>query len=78
MSFNPGDAVQLKTGGPAMTVRETASKEGIEQVICDWFDKGGLARGQISGNEPCGHTFRRSRPFLLWPRTFAVDKGGPL
>ncbi len=33
-SFNKGDIVELKSGGPPMTV---AQVEG-ERVLCQWFD----------------------------------------
>ena len=36
--FQPGDTVELKSGGPDMTVRET-TPEG--DVICEWFDRRG-------------------------------------
>jgi len=32
--MKPGDVVQLKSGGPHMTVR-TVDKDGM--VVCDWF-----------------------------------------
>ena len=35
MSFQPGEVVQLKSGGPRMTVEEI---EG-DQVDCTWFEK---------------------------------------
>jgi uncharacterized protein YodC (DUF2158 family) len=33
--FKPGDVVQLRSGGPFMTV----SSVGGEQVTCVWFEK---------------------------------------
>ena len=40
VQFTPGDVVQLKSGGPKMTVAavETGSG-GRTQYICEWFDK---------------------------------------
>lgn len=35
-SFNPGQVVRVKSGGPAMTVMH--SKEN-GRVACEWFDK---------------------------------------
>jgi uncharacterized protein YodC (DUF2158 family) len=32
--FKPGDVVQLKSGGPKMTVRELEDQTG---VVCVWF-----------------------------------------
>ncbi len=42
MSFTPGDVVQLKSGGPRMTVREVA---GDNDVYCEWFDQKDVKRG---------------------------------
>lgn len=35
MNFKPGDVVQLKSGGPAMTVSEVSPNVGI---VCHWFN----------------------------------------
>lgn len=35
-NLKPGDVVELKSGGPAMTVKGTAY--GTEGLICSWFD----------------------------------------
>jgi len=43
MDFAPGDVVQLKSGGPVMTV-ETIDKDGVtgrDAVFCVWFEKVG-------------------------------------
>jgi uncharacterized protein YodC (DUF2158 family) len=32
--FKPGDVVQLKSGGPAMTV----SDKSAGQTVCEWFE----------------------------------------
>lgn len=34
--FKPGDVVQLKSGGPLMTIAHYASD--FEQFWCEWFD----------------------------------------
>jgi uncharacterized protein YodC (DUF2158 family) len=40
--FTVGDVVQLKTGGPRMTVEHIwKNAHGIMTVRCTWFDKGG-------------------------------------
>ncbi|BBD98875.1 DUF2158 domain-containing protein [Sphingobium amiense] len=41
MSFEPGDVVRLKSGGPLMTVEQvgTAAMTGEDTVWCVWFEK---------------------------------------
>jgi uncharacterized protein YodC (DUF2158 family) len=40
MAFKVGDVVQLKSGGPIMTVTaETKDLQGITRLLCAWFDK---------------------------------------
>jgi uncharacterized protein YodC (DUF2158 family) len=34
-TWKPGDIVQVKSGGPAMTV---AGDDTLGRVICEWFD----------------------------------------
>jgi uncharacterized protein YodC (DUF2158 family) len=43
MNFEPGDVVQLKSGGPHMTVEQVgaAAMTGEETVWCVWFEKVG-------------------------------------
>ena len=36
----PGDQVRLKSGGPALTVRQIIPNDQGTFVHCDWFDKG--------------------------------------
>ena len=38
MSFKKGDVVQLKSGGPNMTVHSTWSSVSGESVNCEWFN----------------------------------------
>ena len=42
-TFNVGDVVQLKSGGPLMTVNGTGddSMTGEFKVYCTWFDQKG-------------------------------------
>jgi uncharacterized protein YodC (DUF2158 family) len=46
MEFNPGDVVQLKSGGPLMTVEQVGQKAmtGESAVWCTWFEKVGNRR----------------------------------
>ena len=39
-SFSPGDVVQLKSGGPRMTVAGPSEVHGADHVSCDWFEDG--------------------------------------
>ena len=42
MSFKPGDVVQLKSGGPPMTVEQIGKDMAeIETVWCTWSEKVG-------------------------------------
>jgi uncharacterized protein YodC (DUF2158 family) len=34
--FKAGDVVQLKSGGPLMTILEVASRDGRDMVHCIW------------------------------------------
>lgn len=47
--FNPGDIVQLKSGGPAMTVAEENTYEKGE-YICIWFKGASKERGSFHGD----------------------------
>jgi uncharacterized protein YodC (DUF2158 family) len=37
--FKKGDVVQLKSGGPKMTITNPRQTDGT--VFCEWFDKDG-------------------------------------
>lgn len=43
-TFEVGDVVQLKSGGPQMTVtlaeNQTIQLDGVEKIACDWFVNG--------------------------------------
>jgi uncharacterized protein YodC (DUF2158 family) len=40
MNFSIGDVVQLKSGGPLMTVTDVgAGMDGTPMIDCVWFDK---------------------------------------
>ncbi len=43
MSFEPGDMVRLKSGGPTMTVEQVGKKSmtGEDAIWCVWFEKVG-------------------------------------
>lgn len=36
--FQPGDVVQLKSGGPSMTVSHTVGGIGGDKLVCKWFE----------------------------------------
>ena len=40
-SLNPGDVVQVKSGGPKMTVITVGDNYGSPVVWCEWFDEKG-------------------------------------
>ncbi len=40
--FQPGDVVQLKSGGPRMTVESVTGENGPVIIHCSWFDKNNL------------------------------------
>ena len=41
MSFQIGDTVELKSGGPAMTIASLDSSMGVLSAHCLWFDRNG-------------------------------------
>lgn len=49
--FNPGDIVQLKSGGPKMTVtgvrKDSFDQEGKEEVHACWFSGSKLENGSF-------------------------------
>jgi len=42
--WNVGDVVQLKSGGPIMTVTETGEYQGKITIWCTWFKNGDKAQ----------------------------------
>jgi uncharacterized protein YodC (DUF2158 family) len=46
ISFQPGNVVQLKSGGPVMTVVGEYLVMGVStgQVYCEWFDNKNVAK----------------------------------
>ena len=40
-----GDVVQLKSGGPLMTVHSIGNYNGIESASCMWFEKNKQEKG---------------------------------
>jgi uncharacterized protein YodC (DUF2158 family) len=44
LSFQIGDTVELKSGGPAMTIARLESEMGVLRAQCQWFDKNGTAQ----------------------------------
>lgn len=43
--FKIGDAVNLKSGGPRMTIQKDSEVAG--QVVCQWFDENALRTGDF-------------------------------
>lgn len=46
-NFKPGDVVQLKSGGPLMTIENVGNYGGVAKAHCQWFD----------GPKSCADTF---------------------
>jgi len=42
--IKPGDTVELKSGGPAMTVAKIEPINGVPHAVCDWFDGSKMVR----------------------------------
>lgn len=40
-ALNPGDVVQLRSGGPKMTVVRVSNERDGATVWCEWFDDKG-------------------------------------
>lgn len=38
MDLKDGDQVQLKSGGPVMTIESIGSYNGVQKALCIWFD----------------------------------------
>jgi len=49
MTFQAGDIVKLKSGGPEMTVQSTAS-ESAPHLYCQWFAGKKLESGRFPTN----------------------------
>ena len=47
MSFSVGDTVQLKSGGPDMTVTRIGTAGGEPMVWCAWFEGSKCLSGNI-------------------------------
>lgn len=54
MPFKPGDVVQLKSGGPKMTVDKenidpirALDADGVKIYDCTWFDRAKLCHGSF-------------------------------
>jgi uncharacterized protein YodC (DUF2158 family) len=46
--FNAGDTVQLKSGGPVMTIEKIAMYGGERKAACIWFEKSKKMQGVFS------------------------------
>jgi len=47
MSFQEGDQVCLKSGGPVMTVEQEAEFAGATRVSCVWFEHNGKKQSVV-------------------------------
>jgi uncharacterized protein YodC (DUF2158 family) len=57
-SFAIGDTVQLKSGGPAMTIERMESDLGVLRAHCQWFDQQGLIQHyfySVTSLKPSAH-----------------------
>ena len=73
MTWKTGDLVQLKSGGPPMTVREV-SDQGVE---CRWFDKDRLRSEMfVDGEVEAGKSPKFVLNIDLGDHS-GVVKGGP-
>jgi uncharacterized protein YodC (DUF2158 family) len=57
--FQAGDVVQLKAGGPMMTVeRATNRADGVFLVVCTWFD----GHGEVQSKSFIPETLKAASP----------------
>ena len=56
--YNKGDVVQLKSGGPRMTVSEVNEGSGGLTYECTWFDKDSLRREEFDEELIENYVFR--------------------
>ncbi|MGJ5025056.1 DUF2158 domain-containing protein [Bradyrhizobium oligotrophicum] len=50
--IKPGNVVQLRSGGPLMTVRWIGDEYGEPVVVCDWFIQDKAPWKKETGNFP--------------------------
>jgi len=58
-TFNAGDTVRLKSGGPLMTVESAFETYGAMQVHCTWFvgtklERGSFVPGALQASQTAG------------------------
>ena len=61
VSFQIGDTVELKSGGPAMTIASLDSAMGVLSAHCQWFDRNGTIQHHfysVTSLKPCNVDFR--------------------
>lgn len=46
-TFNPGDRVRLKSGGPEMTVVKFGKFTLVEGYLCQWFDAKSTLQSEV-------------------------------
>jgi len=66
-TFNPGDVVQVRSGGPVMTVESIGSMVDNDSVNCVWFEKNKQMQGRFAAV-----ALRKYRP-APGPRLIPLD-----
>jgi uncharacterized protein YodC (DUF2158 family) len=46
-SLKAGDVVELKSGGPKMTIKHVGDNYGVIEAYCQWFDGTKLLEGSF-------------------------------
>jgi uncharacterized protein YodC (DUF2158 family) len=63
--FKPGEVVQLKSGGPAMTVEWCEDRGGEQEIACcSWFDTNNVRQKQTFGSATLNPVSDDPRPKL--------------
>jgi uncharacterized protein YodC (DUF2158 family) len=58
LMFQIGDTVELKSGGPAMTIASLETGMGVVRAHCQWFDRNGAIQQHfysVTSLKPCNN-----------------------